>query len=389
MLQAKPIRKKTPSKRTSSRLKRPSQLLYATVRDRILDDLKKTDLKPGDRYFTEGELTLRYDVSRNTVRRAMAELEERGYLTRQRGLGNFIPHTSPASTLQKNATAKGKYFERGQQQNTARPLVLVLPEWDDSMDGFYSGKIIQELTTLTSEMNLVIQIHNYNDFKTMGDPQGLPIVAIDPTHETILRLSKLALDGAHVLVIAPAYTIPTAINLCDTLEQASRMAVKRFVQLGHRHVGIINHDTCHHDFCQTLEGFLEAHRELQLPIHPHAIVQNYKGKVASIPIDPCQITAWICTYNGAVNLLADRCRDEGLSIPQDVSLICFDGANEQMTAAVGKRISVIRPDARHTARAILTCLQDWQSHDLGKVIALPMQSMKGQTIAPAKVSCSP
>ncbi|MBN4061147.1 LacI family DNA-binding transcriptional regulator, partial [bacterium AH-315-I18] len=139
---------------------------------------------------------------------------------------------------------------------------------------------------------------------------------------------------------------------------ASKMAVKRFIQMGHRHVGIINHDTRHHDFCQTLEGFLEAHRELQLPIHPHAIVQNYQNKTASIPIDPRQITAWICTYNGAVNLLADRCHDEGLSIPQDVSLICFDSANEKITAAVGKRISVIRPDAANTAQTIIACLKD-------------------------------
>ncbi|MBN4061148.1 GntR family transcriptional regulator [bacterium AH-315-I18] len=177
MLQTKSIRKKTISKRATSKLKRPSQLLYATVRDRILVDLKKTDLKPGDRYFTEGELALRYDVSRNTIRRAMAELEERGYLTRHRGLGNFIPQTSPSSALPISSPAIGTSFKQS-PQNTSRPLVVVLPEWDDSTDGFYSGRVLRELTALTGDMNLVIQIRHHNDLDAMGNPENLPIVAI-------------------------------------------------------------------------------------------------------------------------------------------------------------------------------------------------------------------
>lgn len=363
-------------------LKLPGRLLYVAVRDRIVKDLVVANLKPGDRYFSEGELADRYNVSRNTIRRAMTDMEDRGYLKRQRGRGNFVAQPPSVSLHPYAPDMKASASLRNTDND--RSLAIIFPIWDTTTEGFYSGRILQELTVLASGMHLPIQIRHPDDFRSMGDPNKLAILAIDPRHESQLFISSLATQGAHVMIVSGASTIPTVLNLDNTVEATTYNAVMQFAKLGHEHIGIINHDTRHKDYTRTLEGFLQAHRELNRPIHPLAIVQNFHGRDASIPIDPKQITAWICTYNSAVTKLAARCDQENLRIPEDVSLVSLDSATEKITAAVGKRISVVRPDARLTAQAVIHAIENWRENSPGDVIELPMQTVQGQTIAPAK-----
>lgn len=50
------------------------------------------DLAPGTRLPSEKGLAERFDVSRATVRKALADLESRLLITRVRGRGTFVPH---------------------------------------------------------------------------------------------------------------------------------------------------------------------------------------------------------------------------------------------------------------------------------------------------------
>ena len=47
-------------------------------------------LKVGDLLPSEAELCRSYDISRNTVRRAIGALEEEGFVVRKRGKGTFV-----------------------------------------------------------------------------------------------------------------------------------------------------------------------------------------------------------------------------------------------------------------------------------------------------------
>lgn len=64
--------------------------LYQQICDDILNEIKCGNLKENDRIPTEVELSSLYDVSRITVRKAVSELVDGGYLVKQQGMGTFV-----------------------------------------------------------------------------------------------------------------------------------------------------------------------------------------------------------------------------------------------------------------------------------------------------------
>ncbi|MGC6745684.1 GntR family transcriptional regulator [Escherichia coli] len=61
------------------------QLLYATVRQRLLDDIAQGFYRAGQQIPTENELCTQYNVSRITIRKAISDLVADGVLIRWQG----------------------------------------------------------------------------------------------------------------------------------------------------------------------------------------------------------------------------------------------------------------------------------------------------------------
>ncbi len=65
------------------------QLLYATVRQRLLDDIAQGVYQAGQQIPTENELCTQYNVSRITIRKAISDLVADGVLIRWQGKGTL------------------------------------------------------------------------------------------------------------------------------------------------------------------------------------------------------------------------------------------------------------------------------------------------------------
>jgi DNA-binding transcriptional regulator YhcF (GntR family) len=63
---------------------------YRQIIDQILLAIAFDELKPGDRLPTVRALSIELSVNPNTVSRAYRELEIRGVVTTQRGMGTFV-----------------------------------------------------------------------------------------------------------------------------------------------------------------------------------------------------------------------------------------------------------------------------------------------------------
>ena len=72
------------------------QLLYATVRQRLLDDIAQGVYQAGQQIPTENELCTQYNVSRITIRKAISDLVADGVLIRWQGKGTFVQSQNPA-----------------------------------------------------------------------------------------------------------------------------------------------------------------------------------------------------------------------------------------------------------------------------------------------------
>lgn len=66
--------------------------LYYQLEKIIKDAINSGELKPGDALPTETELMEIYNISRATVRHAMQNLENEGYLRKERAKGTFIKY---------------------------------------------------------------------------------------------------------------------------------------------------------------------------------------------------------------------------------------------------------------------------------------------------------
>ncbi|PKG25360.1 GntR family transcriptional regulator [Niallia nealsonii] len=64
--------------------------LYLQLKQSIMEDIHHNIYLPGERLPTEPELCEKYKVSRITVRKAVLDLVEEGYLIKQQGKGTFV-----------------------------------------------------------------------------------------------------------------------------------------------------------------------------------------------------------------------------------------------------------------------------------------------------------
>ena len=65
-------------------------LLADRLRDELLEEITSSQLQPGAKLPSEGQLAKRFNVSRATVRDAVRALVEAGYVTRRRGSGSYV-----------------------------------------------------------------------------------------------------------------------------------------------------------------------------------------------------------------------------------------------------------------------------------------------------------
>lgn len=108
---------------TGSRRTPVWQAIHATLSAEIAEG----HYRPGDKLPTEGELAKRFGVNRHTVRRALAELTERGTTYSRRGAGVFV--TAPPTDyplgrrvrFHQNVLAAGRTPERVMLRLETRP----------------------------------------------------------------------------------------------------------------------------------------------------------------------------------------------------------------------------------------------------------------------------
>src|SRR3989304_863602 len=63
---------------------------YMTVQGALLEDLSCKKYRIGDRFYSQNSVVEKFNVSLLTARRALEELEDKGYIRREHGRGTFV-----------------------------------------------------------------------------------------------------------------------------------------------------------------------------------------------------------------------------------------------------------------------------------------------------------
>ncbi|MDG4820161.1 GntR family transcriptional regulator [Micromonospora sp. WMMD956] len=92
--------------------------LYQQLASMLRGQIQSGELAPGDRFPTEGELSDRYDTSRNTVRLALDVLRNEGLIVSQRGRGSFVRTEPPLRYYASLTGSRTKRMEADRRRDT-------------------------------------------------------------------------------------------------------------------------------------------------------------------------------------------------------------------------------------------------------------------------------
>jgi GntR family transcriptional regulator of arabinose operon len=342
---------------------------YQVLKEYIVNHIQNNNLHYNDPIKSEIELMNQFDISRHTVRRAISDLVNEGWLYKQQGKGTFV------SDPKANQTGHGK-------------LVGVITTY---INDYIFPEIITGIEEAFSEKGYSILLGNTNnniDKERMiltnmlnSNLAGLiiePTKSVFPNHNKDL-FEKIAKRGIPVLFIHATYQNVPANYIVEDDVLAGYKAAKYLIDNGHTKIGGIfkQDDMQGHG---RYEGYLNAFREAKLQINNRHILW-YTTESRDILINTRNSTVLkqltedvsaLVVYNDqTANNLVQVFDEIGISIPNKVSIVSFDNANIAENGKV-KLTTIAHPKEK-----------------LGKVAAKSLINLMNNAVSVVKESIKP
>lgn len=194
------------------------------------DEIDRGVIAPGDALPTEQTLCDQFGVSRITVRRALADLAEQGYIERRHGVGSFVRPHGPADVS--GASAAGRSFMQGLRQTQFETRVEVV-----ELGIRRPPRAIGEALETSGELLQIVRVRRQ---RRTGEPlmvteAWLPPGLADLLTEPKLRRAPLyqLLSEAGIVVAGVRHEItaeiagPRNAHLLDTAIGAALLRVNR------------------------------------------------------------------------------------------------------------------------------------------------------------------
>ncbi|WP_163580266.1 GntR family transcriptional regulator [Gracilibacillus saliphilus] len=294
-----------------------------SIKSKILEGL----ILPHEKISSESELMRQFDVSRHTVRVAIGELVNDGWLYREQGAGTFCADRS----------------QREKSSSTILPnknIAIVTTYISD----YIFPSIIRGAEAYLSEQGYHVSIFNTNNkyeqeqkilIKLLtGNYDG---VIIEPTHSASATPNLkyyLNLERANIpyVMINAIYEElePVYFMVDDVI--GGYLQARHLMDLGHQKIACM-YKTDDAQGQKRLKGFIKAHRELNIPLDTRNIVTYNSEDQLTKPKKELQRlfklkeekpTAIVCYNDQLVLQLMDEVRQAGIKIPEQLSLIGFD-----------------------------------------------------------------
>jgi len=311
----------------------PSQRLYETLREDILTGTLTGKLP------SIAQLSRRFGVSSNTVKKAIDHLKHYGLIYGQQGKGTFVRRQEPRGAVGIAITADrlmNPYFYR--LFSAARKRLE---------ESGYSVRTV----TLTEQM--------------LSDPlEGLLLTDPNPWRDDLPALLKRF--PARKIVGMYGSGVP-GLSAAVSDDRAGGFAAMEYLyNMGHRHVGIIARDLKYKD-----SSFALRHRGVEdfLGLHPdvkgelRVIREDVSGDLAAhdggtvagaLLAEHPEITAVFAFTDVLALGVLTYCQKQGIRVPEDLSLLGYD--NQDFSELLNPPLTTLREEASAVADAAVDLL---------------------------------
>jgi GntR family transcriptional regulator of arabinose operon len=298
--------------------------MYIQLKTYIMNQIQQGIWKPGDKLPSENELAEQFDVSRITVKNAMADIVEQGLIYRIQGKGTFIADSAAPPFLA---------FEPRETMGSC--VAFLMPRLDNLFTANLMTGIEQELAEhgyhvvfrLTHDRQ-ELEIKLLKELTQLG-MKGIIIYPVEGEtfNNEILKLTL----GDYPLVIVDRYLRGLDANCVSSDNFAGAYeATKHLTSLGHTMISFlstaIKGTTSIED---RLRGYEQALSDAGLFIDYRLRLILNSGlpiyeQIKQYILDNPDVTA-IVTTTSTIGLFAMKAaRDLGLVVPRDLSIVCFD-----------------------------------------------------------------
>jgi len=297
---------------------------YHQLKEIIKESAKKGMIKPNERIQSESELMTAYRISRDTVRHAMGDLVNEGWLYREPGIGTFC-----ADRLSRTSR---KTFIIG--------VISVV------VSNYIFPSIIHGIDNVIHPKgySIVLGNANHNTEKEAAHLQDMinrnvDGLIIEPTRSAlsspnIRYFHKLREKGIPFVMIDSYFDELNPSYVCVDDVLGGYLAVEYLLELGHRRISII-YKSDHLPSTKRFQGYKKALKKYKVD-YSEELVKSFVLPEDKNPASPLikelfkikkPPTAIFC-YNDQIALQAYKAITKlGLKIPHDVSLVGFDDSD--------------------------------------------------------------
>lgn len=315
--------------------------LHKWLASEIRNHVKTYNLEPGTPLEPEVEIAERYQVSRGTVRQAMATLVHEGLIDRKAGRGSFIRGRNdqqPASRSSPTDHAWG-----GITPKTYRIRVLVdctsQPDpghiiLNESLEGL--GRVAHQMSgscKLTYEYHRVTHVNDpvAHQFMQQDDCDGMIILPV--SQECIAFINEMGKPAKPTAVLYRRVTNPHIHRFAIDNSMGAYQATDYLLRMGHRRIGllILTWPAAWPSTLERLEGYRKAMQEAGCEDQSLVAIANNAKNYSEIKAACRQLfsqldrpTAFLVNNFDNLQPALETLKDMNLKIGEDVSLISID-----------------------------------------------------------------
>lgn len=334
--------------------------MYELIQNDIIQKIQTGIYQEGDRIPSEKELIDTWKVSRTTATKALTELSLNGYIYRIQGKGSF------ANPLGSHI-APGQYskFRTIGTQDSVPPhkIGVIIPQYSD----YHSGNIIRGITDTLQFPDYFVAISHcdnrqeeeyaLNYFLQSGHAGIILFPANFEFYSDIIL--QMTLNKYPLVLIDRIFPGIHCMSVTCDNKKGCEAGVSHLISLGHRNIAFLSDAPYREQVTQ-----LRYNSYLNIMSH-HGLTgiayENFPaGRDAALMhadflerVKSGKITAVIASNVHVTSALYSLCTNNGIRIPEDLSVVCFDN-----------------PDfSRHPAGSFFTYLEQ-NSFDMGRQAAL-------------------
>lgn len=297
---------------------------YLIVKESLLNDIQSGVLKPGEKLKSEEEYAQEHHVSLITIRKALTDLSNEGYITRIRKKGSFVSETlfQPQST---------------------NHLISVIISADERYDISYM-KILKGIQSMASQQNysVIVEWCNNNPQQEeaairkmlMQNVEGFLLYLSNPDQSRYMLSLIQERNLPFVLIDRCENSFPCYYSGCDNVT-GGILATEELIKSHHTKIFFAAYKFFLPSEQARFEGFCCAMIKAGLPVDSTRLIREFDiNKLASMILSHECTAIFCCNDRLAVKTIQELSKMK-LYTPQDYSIIGFDEWDESLNDTLG------------------------------------------------------